>query len=82
MLYLHFIATVPTFQVVMVMPGNLIRQMPVPFMSGLNKSIRGKKFQSTVDRGFGQAWMLDIRKRIHLGRRKVPIRMMKHMQNG
>ena len=68
MLDLDFAATLTTDQVMVILLGNLVDQMPATRVSGTNQSVFSQELECAVDRWFGQAGDLVTGKFVYFGR--------------
>ena len=69
-------------QMMMVLFGQLIHDPPPAHVCRKQDAFFREVFQRTVDRRLRQPWELFARLFVHLHRRKMPVRVMQHMQNG
>ncbi len=79
---LNFYAAFTADEVMMVLFGNLINEMSAADMRGMRQSILGQELERAVDGRLGQAGEVLSGAFVDLGRRKVPARMMKYVQDG
>lgn len=79
---LNFYAAFTADEMMMVLFGDLINEMSAADMSGMHQSILGQELERAVDGRLGQAGEVLSGTLIDLGRRKMPVRMVKYVQNG
>jgi hypothetical protein len=82
MLDLHFLSAGSADQMVVVMPGDFIDQVPIPVEGREYYIVLGQEFQRAVDSRLGHARDALTRQLINLGRGKVSARLLEDVQDG
>jgi len=78
---LHFTTALTTDQVMMILLGDLVNQMPVAYVGGVRQSVFGQEFECAVDGGFCQAGKGLFSAGKYLGRGEMRALVMQDVQN-